>query len=90
MSWIDWCIVLIPLALVTGMAIYAKRYAESVVNFLAAGRVAGRYVLCVGDMVTAAVLATQNQYLTFEKKLIDAVYSSSDGGATEDSENVFG
>ena len=49
-----------------------------------------RGVRGVGDMVTAAVLATENQYLTFEKKLIDAVYSSSDGGATEDSENVFG
>ena len=52
MNWIDWCVVLIPLALVSGMAIHARKYARSVVDFLAAGRVAGRYVLCVGDMVT--------------------------------------
>ena len=58
MNWIDWCIVLIPLAFVTGMAIYAKRYAKSVVNFLAAGRVGGRYVLCVGDMVTGLSVIT--------------------------------
>ena len=49
-----------------------------------------RGVRGVGEMVTAAVLATENQYLTFENRLIDAVYSSSDGGSTEDSENVFG
>ena len=58
MSWIDWCVVLIPLALVSGMAIHARKYARSVVDFLAAGRVAGRYVLCVGDMVTGLSVIT--------------------------------
>ena len=52
MNWIDWCIVLIPLVLVTGIAFYARKYARSVVDFLVAGRIAGRYVLCVGEMVT--------------------------------------
>ena len=58
MNWIDWCVVLIPLALVSGMAIHARKYARSVVDFLAAGRVAGRYVLCVGDMVTGLSVIT--------------------------------
>ena len=50
MHIIDWFIMLIPLAAVLGLAIYAKKYARDVVDFLAAGRVAGRYVMCVGDV----------------------------------------
>ena len=69
MNWIDWCVVLIPLALVSGMAIHARKYARSVVDFLAAGRVAGRYVLCVGEMVTgmsviALVAGSEKYYQT--------------------------
>ena len=69
MNWIDWCVVLIPLALVTGMAIHARKYARSVVDFVAAGRVAGRYVLCVGEMVTgmsviALVAGSEKYYQT--------------------------
>ncbi len=50
MHWIDWIIVIIPLGLVLGMAIYAKKYVRGVTDFLAAGRVAGRYVISVGDL----------------------------------------
>lgn len=50
MHWIDWCIAFIPFVFVLGLAIYAKKYARDVVDFLAAGRVAGRYVICVGDL----------------------------------------
>ena len=50
MSWIDWCIVIIPMCLLIGVAIYSGKYARGVVDFLAAGRIAGRYVLCVGDL----------------------------------------
>jgi Na+/proline symporter len=32
------------------MAAYSRRYVRGVADFLAAGRVAGRYVICVGDM----------------------------------------
>ena len=53
MSFLDWCIVLIPLALLLWAAVHARKYARSVADFLVAGRIAGRYVLCVGDMVTA-------------------------------------
>ncbi len=44
----------------------------------------------VGNNVRRAVNSTQNEYLTKNGVLIDAVYSASDGGATEDSENIFG
>jgi Na+/proline symporter len=53
MNILSWCIVLIPLALIIGLAVYAKKYVRGVVDFLAAGRVAGRYVLCVGDLEAA-------------------------------------
>ena len=50
MHWLDWCIMILPFTLVLALAVYAKKYARDVVDFLAAGRVAGRYVICVGDM----------------------------------------
>ncbi len=58
MSWVDWLIVVVPLASVLGLAIYAKRYARGVADFLAAGRVAGRYVLSVGDLTAALSVIT--------------------------------
>lgn len=53
MSWIDWAILLIPMAWLTWFAIHSKRYAGSVADYLVAGRVAGRYIICVGDMMAA-------------------------------------
>jgi solute:Na+ symporter, SSS family len=50
MHWIDWMIVIIPLVFLLGMAVYAKKYVRGVTDFLAAGRVAGRYVISVGDL----------------------------------------
>ena len=50
MHAIDWIIMTVPFAAVLCLAIYAKRYARDAVDFLAAGRVAGRYVICVGDV----------------------------------------
>ncbi len=44
----------------------------------------------VGDNIVVAVEETANQYLTQNGVLIEALYSASDGGATEDSENIFG
>ncbi len=44
----------------------------------------------VGDTIRKAVQETENRYLTQNGKLIEALYSAADGGATEDSENVFG
>ena len=58
MSWIDWCIVIIPMGLLIGLAIYSGKFARGVVDFLAAGRIAGRYVLCVGDLTSALSVIT--------------------------------
>lgn len=58
MHWIDFCIVALPVAFVIGMAFYAKRFAHGVVDFLAAGRLAGRYVISVGDLSTGLSVIT--------------------------------
>lgn len=50
MHWIDWVIVIVPVVFVLGIAMYSKKYVRGVADFLAAGRVAGRYVICVGDL----------------------------------------
>ena len=49
MHWIDWAIVAIPIAIVFLIAIKAQAYVKGVADFLTAGRVAGRYVLCVAS-----------------------------------------
>ena len=40
--------------------------------------------------ITSAVNATKGQYITYNGKLIDAVYHSTSNGKTEDAENVWG
>ena len=45
MHWIDWLLVAAPVALVTAFAVYTRRYVHDVVDFLAGGRCAGRYLL---------------------------------------------
>lgn len=46
---IDWLIVCIPVMIVLLVALKAQRYVKSVSDFLAAGRVAGRYVVAVAS-----------------------------------------
>ena len=58
MHLIDWLIMLVPFALVMWLALYARKYARDAVDFLAAGRVAGRYVICVGDVAAALSVIT--------------------------------
>ncbi|MDD3885789.1 MAG: hypothetical protein PHI35_02840 [Victivallaceae bacterium] len=58
MGWIDWLIVIIPMTFVIGVGIYSKKYARGVADFLVAGRIAGRYVLSVGDMAAALSVIT--------------------------------
>ena len=67
MHWIDWVIVIVPVTFVLGMAVYAKRYVRGVADFLAAGRVAGRYVISVGDLqaglsVITLIAICESQY----------------------------
>ncbi|MBR0056014.1 MAG: sodium:panthothenate symporter, partial [Kiritimatiellae bacterium] len=58
MHFIDWAIMFAPFAAVLGLAVYAKRYARDAVDFLAAGRVAGRYVISVGDVAASLSVIT--------------------------------
>ena len=53
MHWLDWLILLIPLALVMGMAWHSRRYVRDVADYLSAGRVCGRYVICIADVANA-------------------------------------
>jgi solute:Na+ symporter, SSS family len=53
MGLIDWIIVVIPVAFVLSMGFYARKYIRGVSDYLAAGRVCGRYVICVGDVANA-------------------------------------
>ncbi len=67
MHWLDWLIVIVPVVLILWLAVYSKKYVRGVVDFLAAGRVAGRYVLSAGDMtsglgVIALVALVESKY----------------------------
>ncbi|MFA6288288.1 MAG: sodium:panthothenate symporter [Opitutaceae bacterium] len=67
MHWIDWTIVIVPVVLILWLAVYSRKYVRGVVDFLAAGRVAGRYVLSAGDMtsglgVIALVALVESKY----------------------------
>lgn len=58
MSWIDWLIVILPIVFVVWIAFFSKRYVKGVVDYLAAGRVAGRYVISVGDLMAGLSVIT--------------------------------
>ncbi|MDD5351003.1 MAG: hypothetical protein PHQ12_12395 [Chthoniobacteraceae bacterium] len=58
MQCIDWILLLLPLLLVIGVALYTQRYMKSVADFLSGGRMAGRYLLAVarGEQGAGAVV----------------------------------
>ncbi|MFI4910098.1 MAG: sodium:panthothenate symporter [Sedimentisphaeraceae bacterium JB056] len=56
MHWIDCLIVILPVLFVSWVAFHSRKYVHGVVDYLAAGRLAGRYVLTVGDMTSATGL----------------------------------
>ena len=58
MTWLDWVIVIVPISLILGIAFYSKRYARGVADYLAAGRIAGRYTISVGDMAASLSVIT--------------------------------
>ncbi|HEY8933098.1 MAG TPA: sodium:proline symporter [Rariglobus sp.] len=42
---VDWLLVILPFAIIIGLAAYTRRYVRSVADFMAGGRHAGRYLL---------------------------------------------
>ena len=46
MHLIDWLVMLIPLTICAGIAIYSRRFVRSVADFMAGGRNAGRFLIC--------------------------------------------
>jgi Na+/proline symporter len=50
MSWIDWLIVIIPIGFVLWISVHTRKYITGVADYLAAGRICGRYVITVGDL----------------------------------------
>ena len=58
MSWIDWTIMIVPMIFVMFMGFYSRKYIKGVTDYLAAGRVAGRYVLTVGDVAQGLAVIT--------------------------------
>ena len=58
MHFIDWLIFIIPLSFILGLAVYSRKYVRGIADFLAAGRVAGRYVISVGDMQAGLSIIT--------------------------------
>ncbi len=53
MIWYDWLILILPVCFVMYMGLYSRKYIRSVSDFLSAGRICGRYVICVGDLANA-------------------------------------
>src|SRR5690348_13667459 len=68
MQLIDWVLVIAPILLVVGFAVYTQRYVRSVADFLAGGRCAGRYLLANARGESDAGLA--NTMSKFEPILI--------------------
>ncbi len=69
MNFVDWAIVIIPMIVVIWAAIHSRKYVRGVVDYLAAGRIAGRYVISIGDMASALsviwlVAAVEKNYQT--------------------------
>lgn len=66
MATLDWIILAIPFMIVLGVTLYSRRFVKGVADFLAAGRVAGRYVVCVAgaeaSMGLITVIAIFEQY----------------------------
>ena len=52
LSWLDYVILIVPLAFVYYMAFYSRKYIRGVVDFLATGRLCGRYVMSVASVAS--------------------------------------
>ena len=63
LTWYNWLIVILPFACVLYMAFHARKYIRSVPDFLAGGRICGRYLLSVGTMEAGLSVITLVSYI---------------------------
>lgn len=68
MHVLDWLIVVVPVGLVLYMGFRARKYVRSVADFLSAGRVCGRYVICASDVANAISIITLVAYVEIHYK----------------------
>lgn len=68
MSWIDWMIVLIPLVVIAIVAFRTQKHVTSVAEFMAGGRLGGRYLVCNarGEMGMAVISMVAMYELFYE------------------------
>ena len=68
MSWIDYVIVVLPVLIVIWAALKTQRYVKGVSDFLAAGRVARRYVLSVasGEAAVGLISVVANMQMYYK------------------------
>ena len=68
MSWIDWMIVLVPLIAIAIIAFRTQKHVTSVAEFMAGGRLGGRYLVCNarGEMAMAVVSMVAGYELLYE------------------------
>src|SRR5947199_10708455 len=58
MRTLDWLIVIVPLIAVAWVGYRTKRHVKSIADFMAGGRVAGRYLVAVSDGMAMMGLIT--------------------------------
>ena len=68
MAWFDWLILILPVCFVMWMGFRSRRYVRGVSDFLSAGRLGGRYVICVGDVANALSIIGLVTYIEIHYK----------------------
>jgi Na+/proline symporter len=63
MSWFDWLITLVPLAVVMWLGFYSTKYIRGVSDFMVAGRVCRRYVISTANMANSLALVSLVAYI---------------------------
>lgn len=67
--WFDWTIVVVILLMLLGITFFGKRYSRSVSDFLAANRLAGRYLLTVSSGFGGAITLIATWEMTYSNGL---------------------
>ncbi|MBP5544562.1 MAG: sodium:panthothenate symporter, partial [Kiritimatiellae bacterium] len=68
MTLLDWLILILPVCFVMGMGFYTRRFVRGVSDFLSAGRLCGRYVICMGDVANSISIIMLVTYIEIHYK----------------------